>query len=731
MLQIDKVDTLEGVQVFCDDTQFNVFYLLPQQPRYRLDETTRRPVFKFLKYRMPVDRPDGKKGGGFFIFDAEFVVDETKLGKIRKTLEARVQSEASRRGIQAPPMRLGTLTYTSGEVQLNIATGSGAFVEKIFNAGVPSLYGNNIATFSAELTPEGATFFEQALQGLGGSVAVVYKLKFWAKLPPMKVHAWFNSSQFYSFYQTIDVEWRLWDEDDYRETVRESLITSQSMGVDVDPGGITDDKLKSQVRDWAFQTLEKQIEKKMIDIVSPVPEDQRKQPENIENVTRDIQKTQISSFNLNYKEAATVEWFVAPQGTLPNITNLTGADGKPLKWADYAVTVDLDDPFFKQLRVDTLVNADFEHLPIHSVEVKVLYNGRPMANLAPNAPEGEVVLKKPDDVGHFATFVENDNWKYKYSYQVNYKGMSQIFQSPEIETNEGNLTIGVDDVGILTIDVAAGDINWTQVQSAQVKLTYEDREENIELLEDQFILSEQQPTHLFQKVIFKPFRKSYKYQVKYFMKDGKEFVSGEQDGRAKNVFINDPFSGSKTVKIIAAGDLQNKIANIFVDVTYTDDQNKYTQSKPVALSATTPFFDWAFPVINETAGKITYSGNVVLKDGTVRPIAPMDAEGSTIIVPKPPVGSLEVNVVTDLLNFSDYQLVQLLLKYEDADNFISERQNYVFSPTKKEQAIWRLPIFNAGKKRYTWEATFFMNDNTEKKIGAPDTDNESIVLKLP
>jgi len=193
--------------------------------------------------------------------------------------------------------------------------------------------------------------------------------------------------------------------------------------------------------------------------IAPVPDDQRKLPDGIENVTRDISTTQISSFNLFYKESQTVEWNIVPQGQLQNITNLKDKDGNPLRWGNYARVIDLDDPFFRQLRVNTYVNADFDKLPIHSVEVKLLYGDRPMPNLAPDAPEREVVLRKPDEIGHFATYVENNNWKYKYSYQVNYKNESKIFQSEPIETGEGNLTIGVGDIGILTVNASAGNLN--------------------------------------------------------------------------------------------------------------------------------------------------------------------------------------------------------------------------------------------------------------------------------
>ncbi|MCC6456070.1 MAG: hypothetical protein IT328_14040 [Caldilineaceae bacterium] len=722
MLQIDKVQQIQGVTVYGDDIRTDTFYLVPQQPRYRLDDNG-EPVFKFLKYRFPVDHPDGKVGGGFFIFDSEFVVPEDKIATIKQTLAAQT-------GFAETDIRIGTITYTSGETLLNIEEDDGTFVEKVFNAGVPSLYGNNIATFSAELTPEGATLFEQALQGKGGRVSVVYKMKFYAKLPPMKVNAWFNSTQFYSFFQTIDVEWNLWAEDDYRETVREQLIETQSMGVDIDPGGITDEALKGDVRDWAFSTLEDYIEKKMITSIAPVPDDQRKLPDGIENVTRDIQSTKVASFNLSYKESSTVEWPLNPTGTLPNITNLLDRNGQPIKWEDYASVIDLDDPFFKQLRVDTRVNADFEKLPIHSVEIMVLYNDRPMANLE-EGPEGEIVLNKPDAIGHFATFVENDNWEYTYSYQINYKGQSQIFQSEPVKTKEGNLTIGVDDVGILTVDVGVADINWNEVERALIRITYEDPQENVGPLEDAFILDKDHSAHLFQEVIFKPFRKSYNYTVKYFMKDGRELETDPQEGRAHNLFISDPFIGLKTVRILAAGDLQNQIANIFVDLTYHDDKNDYNVTKSAVLNATSPSAEWVFPVLSQTLGAITYSGNVMLKDGSVRPIEPKTTTDNAIIVPKAPVGSLKVTLNTDLLDFSTYKLLRVALGYKDDANLIDEHKNFVFNPTNRNEQIWSVNLFDPMRKSYSVDLTYFMNDNTQKTVGKPTVTDDLLILEPP
>jgi hypothetical protein len=734
VLQIAETYIFEGVTVYGDHEGLGTYYLLPQQARFRLDEKG-EPVFKFIKYRFPVDREDGRKGGGFLIFDAEFVVPEDKVERIKEALVPITRDKAARAGVEPPPVTVGSLTYTDGSVKVNLFNESEELVEAVFNPGKPSLFGNNVSSFSVELTPEGAALAEDALQGRGGVVQVAYSLVFWAKLPPLKVTARFNSSQFYSFFQDIDVDWHMWAEDSYRETVREQLIESQSMVVEVDQGGVTDTNLIAEVKDWAFRTLEKYVEKKMIEELAPATEDQRKIPDGIEDVTRDISNTHVSSFTFNYKESATAEWDVHPPGTLPNITSLTDAQGNPLKWEDFSVLADLDDEFFKQLRVDVSVNADFATLPIHSVEVKVNYKGQPMAALAAG-PEGEASFEDADKIAKFAAFVDGDvddeaNWKYSYSYQVNYKGTSKTFQSEEVETDEGIITVGVDDVGILLVDVAAGDINFNDVQTAQVKLAYADEELGVGPIEEQFSLDAANKEHEFKRVIFQPFRKPYTYSVKYFLKDGREFSTSEQSGRAHNLFIHDPFSGSKAVKVLATGDLEKTIENIFVELEYVDDANQYRQTQSIVLNSETPFFDWTFPVIDDALGTVTYSGNIVLRNGTVRPIEETVAESGTIVVPKAPQEILDLQVITDLIDFSAVKLARVSIDYADDANFASLHKDLVFSKANSATSIVKIPIFDRTKKSVKWQASFFMTDNSRKTVPPTETTDSVVILEVP
>lgn len=722
MLQIDAVETISGVQVFGDSDSKHTFYVLPNQPRFRIDENG-YPVFKFLKYRLPIDREDGKRGGGYIFFDSEFVVPEDKFEKIKETLQERVNKTYRKsRARKIPDVKIGTITYTKGTANLLLNDESGTLIQKVRGAGKPSLFGRNIAAFSLELTPEGSTVFEQALQGKGGVIQVVYDLYFWAKLPMLTVTGSFNSSKFYSFYQEIDTDWNVWSEDSYRETIREKLIENESMKLTIDPGGVTDEKLLSQIRDWAQRTLEDTAERKMIDSIAPVSEDDRKIPDGIEDVTRDIKNTKISNFHISYKEKSTVEWNLAPQGTLPNITSLTDKEGNPIVWDEYASIIDTDDPFFKTLNVTVQINADFNNLPIHSIETYINY---------PGTEPWEESFKSTDEVKKFASYVENDNWKYNYRYQVNYKNESKVFESEEIETDDKVLTVNVDDIGILTIDVLPGDINFQQVSQAQITLQYEDTAHGVDMIERQYTLDKNNPQHRFLEVIFEPRRAPYRYKVKYFMADGKEFQVDWKEGRSPQLYINDPFSAMKTIGIRAVGDLVEIIQTIYVDLNYEDKGNGYTKTKSLALSKDQPFFDWAFPVIDEAAGDVTYSGNITFRDGTTQEIPKKTTSESTILVGVKKVGYLEVEVIPDLVDFIEMvKLAKVSLKYEDAENDVTEREDIIL----KKGAVptsWEVELKDKKKLEYDWKATFYMTDGSKRELDWTKTTEPSIVLEVP
>jgi hypothetical protein len=238
MLDSFKQQILSGITVFADDSPaaFNVFHLYPTEPRWRVDER-RIPRMKFYFYKDRVDRPDGPKGG-WLQGDTEFVAPEEKIPQIRAALQAQVNEEAQRRGVDpAPAVLIQEMAFTEAKCSINLSDEGSSFFERISNPGRPSKYGRRVASWSIEMTPQGAALIDAALRGRAGAsiVSVTYEVHWLAALPPMKVTGTFNAEKFYSFAQEEDVDWDLWGEDTYRKSVSQRLQQSESTSVQTIP----------------------------------------------------------------------------------------------------------------------------------------------------------------------------------------------------------------------------------------------------------------------------------------------------------------------------------------------------------------------------------------------------------------------------------------------------------------------------------------------------------------
>lgn len=724
MLQIEKVQQIADVTVYGDDKSDFTFYLVPQTPRFRMNNG--RASFEFLKYREL--RQEGEDlFGGVCAFDTEFVVDPEKLPVVLAALQQQVDAIYQPRGVQPPRVVHAPLTFTKGTATLNIGDGS-TLVQKVRGAGKPSLYGNNVATFWVELTKQGATAFEQALQGEGGFVSIIYDMRIYAKLPPVTARGWWHASSFYSFVQEINTEDRFWSEDSYEETIRELMIKNEVMGTEFNfvgnPSMSADEqrKIESEIRSTVIKQLEDAVERNMLKEIERTNPDTKslREEQDIEDIKRTVSNTQISDVNISYKESQVIEWNIVPQGLLPNITTMKGPDGAPLKWEDYAQEVDLDDAFFRRLDVSLRVNADFANLPIFNVEAKLTYP-------AANGPfVKEYAFSKPDDIQKFRTFLNNNNRRYKYVYQVNYKGDNRTFTSPELETDDTELTINVDDLGVLVVDIAPGDINFAQVKQAQITVRYEDS--GITPVERQFTMTAEKNTFQVREVIFKPRTQPIRYDVKYFMADGREFEIKNRKQDASQIYINDPFSAMKTVGLRAVGDLTNRIQTIMIDLVYRDGANNYTQTRTMALSKATPFFDWTFPVIDENAGELKYSATIQYMDGTVREIPETRATRATIQIGDAVADRLQVTIIPDLLDFSLVKLANVRLRYVDGDagqdNTITFRKG---DPAK----TWLINLKDKSKRDFAWSARYFMADGKRVDVPEQPGEGDTVVLEVP
>lgn len=717
MFKFGSEESINDLSVFSDDEAWDTFYVLPKTPNFRLDKDG-KPVFQFLKYRTEIDREGGFKAGGIAFFDVAFQIPSDSLKAVKEELQTRVDKIADQYNIPHRDVKIGKIQPIRGGVSVNLTDMSNNLVEKAWNPVSPSLYGDFVTPVTVEFTKDGAALFWNALQGKGGAVQVSYSLVILAGLPPINVHCHWDAKKFYSFYQNITVDENWCADDSYTETINETFHNSEYYHINFDWGGLTDAKMQSEIRASVQRTFDDAIARNIIKDATPVSDENRKVPDGMENVTRNMITDKTGEVTEDYTEGMAVEWDPKPGGTLPNITSFRGVDPK-----DYFLEIDLDDPFFKSLTVPIYVNADFEKLPIYSVEVHLDYNEGETHKIE------EFMFKSPNDVSTFRTFIENNNWKYTYWYQVNYKSESKSYISDVKQTDEKNLVINVDDIGILHVNVQPGHIDFSKIPQVEVAIQYEDRSAGVDLIEEVFMLDKDSKNQEMLKVIFQPRRNQYRYRVKYFMADGKEYMKDWTSAQSEDLLIGSPFV-DKVIHIRPVGDMDIDIANIYIDLKYEDTANDYRTTQSYALNKANPFADWVFPVVSETGGKVTYSGLVQFKNGETKDI-PSTEVTTDSIYPGVNLPILQVQVFPDLIDFSIVKLAKVSLSYQDPENGIVERKDVIIKPDSENPVDWSVKLKDKSKNAYQWQATFFMKDGSTRKTDLVTTDEPTVLPEAP
>jgi hypothetical protein len=229
------------------------------------------PLFQLLIYRRDItDNPAFKEGdrlgGGFLTMTVDLSVPEATLKAIQDELsrQAGQDVELTPVPIDAGTVRITALGATSGTTADAAQPSGGArFVENILGSTKPSLYGDNRAVFSMELSQEGALLMKASLQDPGATqIAVVYDLDYKGLMPAYRAKIKIHFQQSYSYLRTRFTMNTLYFKADL-DAEMEKLTKDGSIkieevdftGMDATAAAASRDKLNQLAKDlatWAF-----------------------------------------------------------------------------------------------------------------------------------------------------------------------------------------------------------------------------------------------------------------------------------------------------------------------------------------------------------------------------------------------------------------------------------------------------------------------------------------------
>jgi hypothetical protein len=278
---------------------------------------------------------------------------------------------------------------------------------------------------------------------------------------------------------------------------------------------------------------------------------------------------------------------------------------------------------------------------------------------------------------------------------------------------------------VLALDVVDGDINFSQVARANVRLRYDgtppvERSVNLTASEKEFKIRE---------IIQGPRTKPVDYRVTYTMTgpEGREVRGPARTADGRLIAVDDPFRSLRTVTFRATGNLDTDVRDIAVQATYVEGGGEYRLSHPVTLSKAMPFADWTFPVIDESTGVLSYLATINRFDGTTEDVEDPAVKGS-IVAPGPKVADfLEIDVVPDLVDWSRVRMVNVALSYHDGSGTHTEDLLFRRGDATK---TWKVPVRDKSLKGYTSMVTYFTVADGRTKVGpTPETDT-SLFLEL-
>jgi hypothetical protein len=727
MLKLDNVRTIENHQIHGDDdpARSNVFYVMPRFPRIARLENGGLAL-RFVEYDA-IRVAGDSQFGGFVAFDTDLSILPETEDKIRQKLQEEVNG---RFGGNGPKVELQTVPWLSGAVRL-VLQQDGKIVERISGTTAPSLTGDNTACFFLELTVLGTAIFKETLsKGTSSAIQVIYDLNHYCRLPA--AHAWgtWHASAFYSFWQDVDTEERLYGEDSYTEITSSSRYQNEVTETHFEP--VEDPNLspeqRAQFDSWVHDLITKQLEagvqRNLLQAIQAVDPSVKEWTEgqDLEDVHRQVSNTQISDVQVEWTEAKAIIRPIHPNGSLPTVTSLKGADGQPLKWEDYYSKVSVDE-FLRTLRLSIRVDADFPGYGITLVEVKVRYpHGE-------HAKTVEATFTK-DDAGkpQKAEFiVANKIRKFLWSYTVHFEGDTPEWTSREVEDDGTDLNVKLSNLPVLKLDIVNGDINFEQVSRARVRVRYVGGDHPVERF---FNLTQADTDHKLLEVIGKPRTGDVTYQTTYTMKgDGREITGPELTTDADIISIDDPFRALKTITFVAVGDLENDIGDISLQATYAEPDNGYQQAFGVTLSSAKTFDVWTFPTIDETKGKLSYQATVGHRDGTSEDVDVPDAKGTRFELGRKFADKLDVTLVPDLIDWTKVKLVNVSLRYDGSTP--PKTDDFLFRSTDSTAKTWTVFLAKDAAATYSVIATYFLLDNTRKIDKRDGVTDESLFLELP
>lgn len=742
----------QGITVFADSEDPQQWYYLPNRPHFATDEAN-RPAVRFLVLKEDLDQltPQEEDTAGFLVFDTSLSWPEAALAAVAEKIQ--------HNGNLPSLPRMVPLLYTAGTVRLMFldrttpdpapksAAGSGdpgttpdhgappapaeQWVTMLECSGIPSMYGENRAIFSATLTKQATELLYAAFDGFIPA-GVVYDLKFTGLQPAFHVHVEADWTQVFHSVKEKHSANLIFFSADIEKTVQ-SLIDNKTIvftgtieGVGAEGMASQFDEVRKMLMDFVLNTFFKPTPNPFVpdtsvkdgiigvltaarDLASPV---------NCGYQRIELDADELRKLSIDYDVAMAVERTIAPQSHLE------------LFFADYNLTkeqvvtvVDGADAFFKEADFTVMTSADYATDGIEGVTVDVTY-GQPSPPPA-NAPLWSWSFKDETVVAKKAAWFDptvGDVAQYRYEvvFSPNKVPGPELKLNSDWQNSRGMVVMVTPEEMFLSrriefqLDALLPALVFPEVQ---VEIRYTEPSSGW-THEESSLLSTDTKTWSTSFRIHRDWSTTIEYRLTYIHPAGNMVIDWQPTDQ-NDIPVTDPRANLYPVQVVIAGD-KSRLSQVVVNLSYADQANGIFESTVFNLDSTTfsAPHTWTFPRADPAANRYVYNLVIIGNDGSIIQTGDVQADNPVLVLGPATALSWTVQpeVIGPALADNGVVKIDLALDYRDDETGVSLSRTIDIGGTGAA-ASWPLHLADASRRQYTYTVTYQLDTGFQKVLG--------------
>ena len=781
--------TISGCTVFVDDADVLQVYAVPESPGIALDATG-KPIFSLVEYRRPIDQVPAadratKLGGGLLTFSVDLARSPAQDAAIRDALskDPAIQQELASPvadkvdysswwandinkdvGKLAAAFKVNALPVTDGNVSVAIdgedPTHTGEFVTTLVGAGKVSMTGDERGAFTSKLTIDGAALLWDMIDKNLPAIWVGYQLTFTSRLDGVKMICHCDT---WKTYLAVQEQWQnLTETGSYSDVYTDSSDThtydhqSSNNAGDIitkvaydneyawvkviptaGPDVVKPDMIQ-QLTTQGWNMISAFLADKLLQANNPADFQAKDDPtlqtqladggggrkyggDSVNSYSlRQVDETTVGVFDVTFDEKATVTTTLNPTDNLSNI--LAGQSV-----TNFRAQIDLDPQFYRYADVELTCTTDFNTAPVDLVRAHLEYHGG--SGLTKIDDVKDFVFSKAASAPQFfSTYLASPNENaYTYGIDVFYSGSTKTFHLDGTSTDLV-LVLDTDTLGVLSVGVQAGIVDWTRFSAAQIALSYGTGAASVAKT---ITLTAQKQSDNWVEVLGAAVTQDYSYTVTWVDKNNQQLAQPAAQSHEKLLVLDQPERESLSITLVPAGAFGagGLLSKIVTALRYQDPAHSYAQSTTITMSSDNDVQSWDVPLIDTNLRSYQYQVNVFYTDGLTRSDQNWLTTDRTVLPVGDPYG-WRVQFLPYLLKNppGKWSFATLHVTFSDSAGGISVAQD--FSITDFTQpVVWRFRLADPQRHTYSYQLSLYGSDATQPAVQqAVVSDSKEVIV---